>query len=114
MGQVGGVCCVVVAGMQAFWLLGPGIRLVVAGACSRRGWRQSVLVVVASVGLELSGGQGVVWWLFCLGFVSLAAWWGVSSFCVGGGSVLVGLALFGEWVAVGSGWWCCVGDTGGV
>jgi hypothetical protein len=100
-GQVGGVCCVVVAGVRAFWSLGPGIGLVVAGACSRRGRHWSVLVVVASVGLELSGGQGVVWWLFCLGFVSLAVWWGVSCFCVGGGGVLVGLELFGEWVAVG-------------
>jgi hypothetical protein len=98
----------------AFWSLGLGIRLVVAGACSRRGRRQSVLVVVASVGLELSGGWGVVWWLFCLGFVSLAAWWGISSFCVGGGGVLVGLEPLGDWVAVGGGWWCLVGDTGGV
>jgi hypothetical protein len=89
----------------------------VAGACSRHGRCWSILVVVASVGLEPSGGQGVVWWLFCLGFVSLAAWWGVSSFCVGGGGgggVLVGLEPFGEWVAVGGGWWCRIGDAGGV
>jgi hypothetical protein len=105
-GQVGGVCCVVVAGMWALWSLGPGIGLVVAGACSRHRWWWSVLVVVVSVGLEPSGGWGVVWWLFCLGFVSLAAWWGVLSFCVGGGGVLVGLEPFGEWVAVG--WWLVV------
>jgi hypothetical protein len=100
--------------MQAFWLLGLGIGLVVAGACSRHGRCRSVLVVVVLVGLEPSGGRGVVWWLFCLGFASLAAWWGVSSFCVGGGGVLGGLEPFGEWVAVVGGWWCCVGDAGGV
>jgi hypothetical protein len=113
-GQVGGVCCVVVAGVQAFWSLGPGIGLVVAGACSRHGRHRSVLVVVASVGLELLGGQGVGWWLFCLGFTSLAVWWGVLSLCVGGGGVLVSLEPFGEWVAVGGGWWCHVGDVGGI